>query len=122
MPSAEKIEIEVMLRLEEHSATWGRADVVEDVTRLVMGSDGEATRQLVESLTDRVLRHAEVVSLAGPLPAEAPASLRRKDGMAAIERHGAVRFSTRSTLTDGRPPSSSLSPQASTPVLASSAK
>ena len=74
---ANKIVPAVIARLEEHSATWGRADVVEEVTRLVMGPDAETTRQLVESLTDRVLRHAEVVSLAGPLPAEAPASLRR---------------------------------------------
>jgi conjugative relaxase-like TrwC/TraI family protein len=94
----EKAGAEVILRLEEHSATWGRADVVEEVTRIVMGADAEVTRGQVESLTDRVLRHAEVVSLAGPLPAEAPASLRRKDGMATVERHGAVRFSTRTTL------------------------
>jgi ATP-dependent exoDNAse (exonuclease V) alpha subunit len=98
MPPVGKAGAEVIFRLEEHSATWGRADVVEEVTRLVMGADAEATREQVEALADRVLRHAEVVSLAGPLPSEAPASLRRKDGMAAVERHGAVRFSTRTTL------------------------
>ena len=98
MPPAEKAGAEVILRLGERSATWGRADVVQEVTRLIMGVDAESTREQVESLTDRVLRHAEVVSLAGPLPAEAPASLRRRDGMAAAERHGAVRFSTRTTL------------------------
>jgi len=98
MPPAEKIGAEVIVRLEERSATCGRADVVEEATRLLMGPDAQTTHQQVESLADRVLRHAEVVSLAGPRPAEAPASLRRKDGMAAIERHGAVRFSTRTTL------------------------
>jgi len=39
-----------------------------------------------------------VISLAGPLPAEPPVSLRRRDGTAAVERHGAMRFSTRATL------------------------
>ena len=39
-----------------------------------------------------------MLCLAGPLPAEAPASLRRADGMAGVEHHGAARFTTRTTL------------------------
>jgi len=95
---ANKIVPAVIARLEEHSATWGRTDVVEEVTRLVKGGDADTTRRGVEMLADEVLRHTEVVRLAGPLPAEAPASLRRRDGMSAVERHGAVRFATRTTL------------------------
>jgi len=98
LPRPDRVVPEVIACIEERSATWGRADVVEEVSRLVMGADAGTTRQRVEMLADRVLRDAGVVSLAGPLPAEAPASLRRRDGMAAVERHGAVRFSTRKTL------------------------
>ena len=96
--SAEELAREVIGRLEDRSATWGRADVVEEVSRLATGADAEATRQLTELLTDRVLADAEVVSLTGPLPAEVPESLRRRDGMAAVERHGAARYSTQATL------------------------
>jgi conjugative relaxase-like TrwC/TraI family protein len=95
---AEKIVPAVIARLEERSATWGRADVVEEVSRFVGGPEGESVRERIEVLTDRVLADAEVLNLAGPLPAEPPASLRRHDGMAAIERHGATRFSTKTTL------------------------
>jgi conjugative relaxase-like TrwC/TraI family protein len=95
---AEEVVSAVIARLEKRSATWGRADLIEELTCLLTGKDAEEVRDRAEVLTDRVLRDAEVVSLAGPLPAEAPTSLRRRDGMAAIERHGAVRFSTRATL------------------------
>ena len=95
---AEDVAREVIGRLEDQSATWGRAEVVEEVARLVTGVDAEVTRQLTELLTDRVLADAEVVSLTGPLPAEVPESLRRRDGMAAVERHGAACFSTKATL------------------------
>ena len=90
---------EVIVRLEEQSATWGRAEVVEEVSRFV-----GPRRPQRRSASPRRFSHsgcspvAEVVSLAGPLPAEPPVSLRRRDGMAAVERHGALRFSTRATL------------------------
>jgi hypothetical protein len=89
---------EVIARLEEQSATWGRAKVVEEVSRFVSATTAEEVRECAEVLAERVLADAEVVSLAGPLPAEPPVSLRRRDGMAAVERHGALRFSTRATL------------------------
>jgi len=95
---SEDVAREVIGRLEDRSATWGRSDVVEEVSRLVTGTNAELARQLTELLTERVLADAEVVSLAGPLPAEVPESLRRRDGMTAIERHGAERFSTQATL------------------------
>ena len=88
----------VVSRLEERSATWGRSDVVEECSRLVTGPDAGGVRRLVEALADEVLRDPEVVSLAAPLPAEAPSSLRRRDQMAQFERHGAVRFATTGTL------------------------
>ena len=94
----EEVVAEVIARLEEQSATWGRAEVVEEVSRFVSAATAEGVRECAEVLTERVLADAEVVSLAGPLPAEPPESLRRRDGMAAVERHGALRFSTRATL------------------------
>jgi conjugative relaxase-like TrwC/TraI family protein len=95
---AEEVVAEVIARLEERTATWGRSEVVEEVSRLVSATNAEEVRERAEVLAERVLADAEVVSLAGPLPAEVPASLRRRDGMAAVERHGAVRFTTRTTL------------------------
>jgi membrane protein DedA with SNARE-associated domain len=44
----------------------------------------------METLADEVLRDLEVVSLEAPLPVEAPAFLRREDGMARFERHGGL--------------------------------
>lgn len=88
----------VVSRLEERSATWGRSDVVEECSRLVTGPDAGGVHRLVEALADEVLRDPEVVSLAAPLPAEAPSSLRRRDQMVQFERHGAVRFATTGTL------------------------
>jgi hypothetical protein len=88
----------VVARLEERSATWGRSDVVEECSRLVTGQDAGGVRHLIEALADEVLRDPEVVSLAAPLPAEAPESLRRRDQIAQFERHGAVSFTTTGTL------------------------
>ena len=88
----------VLARLEERSATWTRADVVEECARLVDAHDAGGVRRAVEALADAVLRDPEVVSLEAPLPVEAPAFLRRADGMAQFERHGGRRFSTTGTL------------------------
>ena len=85
-------------RLEEEDATWGRAKAVEVLTTLVPGQSAEEVRARVEEAADQLLADGEVHCLASPLPAEPPETLRRRDGMAAIERHGAVRFTTARTL------------------------
>ncbi|HUY06356.1 MAG TPA: AAA family ATPase, partial [Acidimicrobiales bacterium] len=89
---------EAIARLQDSSATFGRADAVEVLTTIVSANDAKSMRSRIESLATKVLRDPRVVSLAAPLPAIPPASLRRKDGMSAIERHGATRFSTKVTL------------------------
>jgi conjugative relaxase-like TrwC/TraI family protein len=81
-------------RLEETKAMWGRSDVVEVLSTLVQATSGEELRAEIELLADAVLRHDEVCSLAAPLPAEPPQALHRADGMSAIERHGAIRYTT----------------------------
>jgi hypothetical protein len=73
---AEDVVPAVIARLEEKSATCGRCDAVEELTRVLIGKDAEEVRARAEVLADRVLRDAEVVCLAGPLPAEVPTSLR----------------------------------------------
>jgi conjugative relaxase-like TrwC/TraI family protein len=88
----------VLARLEERSATWTRADVVEERARLVGGLDAASVRQAVKTLADEVLRDPEVVSLEAPLPLVGPEFLRREDGMAQFERHGGRRFSSTGTL------------------------
>ncbi len=85
-------------RLEDSAATWTRAEAVEVLSTLVTGERAAEVRQRVERLADRLLRHPEVASLAAPLPATPPEALRRRDGMAVIERHGATRFTTKGTL------------------------
>ena len=89
---------EVIARLEERTATWTRAEVVKEVARVVTGADAESLRVVAERLTDYVLADAAVLGLASPLPVEVPVTLRRRDGMAQSERHGASRFTTRATL------------------------
>ncbi|HUY05722.1 MAG TPA: MobF family relaxase, partial [Acidimicrobiales bacterium] len=89
---------EAIARLQDVSATFGRADAVEVLTTIVSANDAKSVRSRIESLATTVLRDSRVVSLAAPLPAVPPASLRRKDGMSAIECHGATRFSTKVTL------------------------
>jgi conjugative relaxase-like TrwC/TraI family protein len=85
-------------RLEDSSATFGRADIVEVLSTLVTATDAASMRARIEELASKLLAETSVICLAGPLPAEPPSSLRRRDGMSAIERHGAVRFATKATL------------------------
>ncbi|MGB9113251.1 MAG: MobF family relaxase, partial [Acidimicrobiales bacterium] len=92
--ASESLVTMVVARLEDRSATFGRAGVVEEASRLLTGADAESTRQLVEELTDVVLGERDVLSLAGPLPVLPLGTRRRGDGMTTIERHGAVRFTT----------------------------
>lgn len=97
VPDAELV-AQAIPRLGEGSATWGRSDAVEVLSTLVTAGDAAAVRTRVESLAEQLLSDQEVCSLAGPLPAEPPSSLRRHDGMSVIERHGGQRFTTRTTL------------------------
>jgi conjugative relaxase-like TrwC/TraI family protein len=86
-------------RLEDTAATWTRAEAVEVLSTLVTGTSAKEVRETLESLAERLLRHPEVTSLAAPLPARPPESLRRRDGMAVVERHGATRYTTKATLS-----------------------
>ena len=89
---------DALARLEDEYATWGRAEAVEVLSTLAPGQSAEEIRARVEEAADQLLAHDEVRCLASPLPAEPPETLRRRDGMAVIERHGAVRFTTAQTL------------------------
>ena len=89
---------EAIARLQDVSATFGRADAVEVLTTIVSANDAKSVRSRIEALATAVLRDPRIVSLAAPLPAIPPASLRRHDGMSTIERHGATRFATKVTL------------------------
>ena len=89
---------EALRHLEDAAATFRRADIVEVLSTLVTSNDAASMRARVEELASKVLEGTSVICLAGPLPAEPPSSLRRRDGMSAIERHGAVRFATKATL------------------------
>jgi ATP-dependent exoDNAse (exonuclease V) alpha subunit len=95
---SEEAAAKVIVRLEQRTATWTRAEVVEEVARVVSGTDAGSVRAAAERLADYVLADAAVLGLASPLPVEVPAPLRRRDGMAQHERHGAARFTTRVTL------------------------
>ena len=85
-------------RLEEPRAAWGRSDVTEVLTTLLTGTSADKLRARVEEAADEVIGDNRVCSLAAPLPAEPPEEMRRRDGMSAIERHGATRYTTQSTL------------------------
>jgi conjugative relaxase-like TrwC/TraI family protein len=85
-------------RLEETRATWGRSDVTEVLTTLVTGANADELRARVEEAADEVIADHRVCSLAAPLPAEPPETLRRRDQMSAIERHGATRYTTEAML------------------------
>jgi hypothetical protein len=92
--------IEIVAELEEAHSTWGRSEVIEALTvRVVPEAVGSAAAVVasIDAAADAVLSHPEVVCL-GAGPAEAPAPLRRRDGMASAERHGGGRYSTRRTL------------------------
>ncbi|HEY5145712.1 MAG TPA: AAA family ATPase, partial [Polyangiaceae bacterium] len=103
MDDPDAVVLTTVERLQSTKATWGRSDAVEVLSTLVIGERADEVQSLVDQLADSVLRNGEVCSLASPLPAEVPASLRRRDGMPQIERHGATRFTTKATLrSEGR--------------------
>lgn len=92
---------EVVDELAEASSHWKRAKVVLAVARRLEPEDGgsaEAVRAEVERVVDLVLVRPEVVRLAVAPPAEVPEALRRRDGLPQNERHGMLKFTTRSTL------------------------
>jgi conjugative relaxase-like TrwC/TraI family protein len=89
----------VIARLEDIAATFGRADVAEVLSVIVSGTNARGIRQEVERLATLVLDDAAMLRLPAPLPGEPPASMLRADGMAAIERHGGARFTTKTTLS-----------------------
>ncbi|MGB9111480.1 MAG: MobF family relaxase, partial [Acidimicrobiales bacterium] len=96
--SSVKILSLAVARLEDKAATWARAEAVEVLSTLVSGTSAKEVRETLDSLAARLIRHPEVTSLASPLPASPPESLRRRDGMAVVERHGGTRYTTKQTL------------------------
>jgi conjugative relaxase-like TrwC/TraI family protein len=99
MRARDEIDVkEAIERLEDASATFGRTDIVEVLSTFVASTDAPSMRARIEELASKVLSDRSVICLAGPLPAEPPKSLQRRDGMSSIERHGAVRFATNGTL------------------------
>ena len=90
----------VIARLHDTSATFGRSDVIEVLSVIVDATTAREVRLEVERLATVVLDDTELLRLPAPLPGEPPLSLIRADGMAAIERHGGPRFTTKTTLCD----------------------
>ena len=97
--SDEEIVRAAISRLEDVSATFGRSDIAEVLSIFVGGMTAREIRQEVERLATLVLDDTAMLRLPAPLPGEPPASMLREDGMAAIERHGGARFTTKATLS-----------------------
>jgi conjugative relaxase-like TrwC/TraI family protein len=97
---------DVIAELAEARSTWSRAGIAKAVARRLppgLAAGAEAGREWIEATTAAVLAHPEVVTLAAPLSGEVPRGLRRRDGMAGHDRHGASRHTTRETLVrEGR--------------------
>jgi hypothetical protein len=92
---------EVVAELVEARSSWGRAEVAKAVARRLpsdLAGGAEAGRRWIEATSAAVLAHPDVVTLAAPLSVAVPDGLRRRDGLATHERHGASRQSTRETL------------------------
>jgi hypothetical protein len=98
--SVDGVVAEIVAGLEKAHSTWGRSEVIEALAVRVLPETAGNAASLVAALdvaADAVLSHPEVVRL-GAGSVEVPALLRRRDGMAAAERHGGARYSTRRTL------------------------
>jgi conjugative relaxase-like TrwC/TraI family protein len=97
---------ELVAELSQARSTWSRAEVAKATARRLppqLAAEAQAGRAWIEATSKAVLSHREVVTLASPLAAEVPATLRRRDGLPTHERHGASRHSTRETLAlEGR--------------------
>jgi conjugative relaxase-like TrwC/TraI family protein len=97
-PEVAAVVTEVLGELVLTTSTWRRADVVRQVARRAPAhGDADAVRRWMEDVTDQVLDAAGVVALTAPQP-QAPAELRRRDGMCVFDRHGAARYTTLATL------------------------
>jgi hypothetical protein len=87
---------------QQEKSTWARADVVKFLGRVLprAGREPAAAAVLLEDLADRALRSEfePVLCLEAPEPAEVPRVLLRADGRSVYQRHGGVRYATRSQM------------------------
>jgi conjugative relaxase-like TrwC/TraI family protein len=87
---------------QQEKSTWTRADVIKFLGRVLprTGTDPAAAAALLEDLADRALRSEfePVTCLEAPEPAEVPRSLLRADGRSVYQRHGGIRYATRTQL------------------------
>ncbi|MCA1841802.1 MAG: relaxase domain-containing protein, partial [Actinobacteria bacterium] len=97
---------EIVFELANARSAWGRAEVAKATARRLpvdLAAGAEAGRAWIAATSAAVLANPEVVTLASPLSADVPGGLRRIDGMAQHDRHGAPRHTTRTTLVrEGR--------------------
>ena len=87
--------------LEEAASTWTRADATEVLTTLVdhdVLASAEALARAVEDGADMLICDNEVLALCAPSLVELPAHMVRRDGRPHTVRHGATRYTTRTTL------------------------
>jgi len=99
--SAAPADADALEALETARSAWGRADVVETVSTLLVPAGREAgeTREVIEAAADAVLADSQVVSLCLPAQPESPPGvLRRRDGLDPTIRHGQARYTTWATL------------------------
>jgi hypothetical protein len=97
-PADPGVVADIVAELSEGRSTWSRAEVAKAAARCLppgLGESAEAGRAWIEETCSAVLSNPEIVTLASPLTADVPAGLRRRDGLAGHERHGATRFTTR---------------------------
>jgi hypothetical protein len=87
---------------QQDRSTWTRADVIKYLGRVLprSGRDPAAAAALLEGLAGRALRSEfePVLCLEAPEPVEVPRSLLRADGRSIYQRHGGVRYATRTQL------------------------
>ncbi len=97
--SAEAVVADTLAELAQSCSTWGRTDVVRQVSRRAPAGldDADQVARWVEHVADEVLADAAVVRMAAPACSPSD-DLRRRDGRSVFEPHGAPRFSTVATL------------------------
>ena len=88
-------------------STWTRADLMKYLGRAA--KDGHGTgrgHSPLEDLADRALRSEfePVICLEAPEAVQVPRSLLRADGRSIYQRHGGVRYATRTAASHGRTP------------------
>lgn len=93
----DQVVAEVLAVLTREQSTWGRTEVIRQVSRLVPHWDHPGdVPQHIEQLTRRVLASGEVVQLTYPLPVGDGQV--RSDGMSELEVHHSTRYATLTTL------------------------